>query len=394
MAVYYYIIHACFFREEHVIFDNKMQQDAQEMLRYLLTSLHDTALALQPSADLAPPISDGSQESDCAVSNNDDTVSFGGNASRKRKLLHLRSNRCKVSKTFGKSSPSCMKLTRFFASSNNPTSTEVPDNTKRKVKSQPSRKDSVKDIFEGELVSQTRCYECDSCTRRTELFLDISLAVSSQNLPGFACCSTPEKANQESPSHGARGRDYNRISDVGPFSLSWAISQFCLRENLSGENKYYCEECGHLVEAERSIMFGHLPVVMTFHLNRFTTHSLHGLYSVLSVSKIGGNIAVPLTLSFSTWCTQECQRKDQIYHLFAVVFHTGSSCSSGHYTSCVRGRECRSVAGPDIAKCVENDSDWVHFDDELVELITQQDLMDMLSPLTSSTAYILFYSVK
>lgn len=243
----------------------------------------------------------------------------------------------------------------------------------------------MKEIFEGELVSQTRCYECDGSTRRAEPFLDVSLAVSSAGLPGFPVDATPHIHSSCSP------------CSVGPYSLSWVLSQFCLREKLQGDNKYRCERCGHLAEAERSVMFGHLPLVMTLHLNRFATHSVSRLSSTLAVNKVAGNVAVPLTLKFSSWCTEDCPRRDRVYHLVAVVFHEGSSCLTGHYTTCVRGRECRVVGSrhsPAVAEWIKADcSHWVDFDDEVVRLITQQELIDKLSPLTPSTAYMLFYAI-
>lgn len=386
-----------------------MQQDAQEMLRFLLNSLHETVQAVlyslpspQPPVDLATPTSGLTGDSQERAVVIDDAPSISNLTVRKRKLVLGHRESSKVSKVKRRSASS-RKVTDFFcaesSSDHNSTcveATELSAKTTGKGNTAcPSFKgeedlDFIKATFEGELVSQTRCYECDSWTRRTEPFLDVSIAVSSHSLPGFpGGGSTPLKASSNETFH--RGDTV-----VGPYSLSWALSQFCLREKLRGDNKYCCERCGHLVEAERSVMFGRLPVVMTFHLNRFSTHCMSGLYPGLSVNKIGGNIAIPLTLRFSTWCTQDCSRRDQMYQLFAVIFHTGSSCSSGHYTVCVRGRECVTVSLPAVVvNSINKDTNWVEFDDEVVELMTQQELMDKLSPLTpSSTAYILFYTLS
>ncbi len=40
-------------------------------------------------------------------------------------------------------------------------------------------------------------------------------------------------------------------------------------ERLSGDNKYNCEKCGHLVEAERSITYQKMPNVLSIQINRF-----------------------------------------------------------------------------------------------------------------------------
>ena len=316
------------------------------------------------------------------------------NVSRKRKFPNDKCENQRILESVHrpKSTTTSMKLTNFFSpvKPHKPSPNDLSEvvflrteNCNQLPKREHS--DFIKEMFQGELVSQTRCYECDSFTRRTEPFFDISLPVSSHSLPGFPTSTSPTK------SIGTNHLSSSGL--VGPFSLSWALSQFCLREKLQAENKYCCENCRHLVEAEKSILFGRLPLVMTLHLNRFTTCAMYGLLSNVSVSKIGGNIAVPLSLCFRAWCTQDCPGRDRTYQLFAVVFHTGSSCSSGHYTACVRGRECISVVPPSVASWITNDYNWLHFDDEVVELVTQEELLDMLSPLTTtSTAYILFYT--
>lgn len=375
-----------------------MQQDAQEMLRFLLTSLHDTvqlALSPLPDSDQVDLTLESSLERLVCVS---DTTPVSQLTSRKRKLKLRGQDAHKIPKIAGKGSSSANKITDFFfptsALVSNSNSTPAPQKLVAKPQETTRREkvDFVKDMFEGELVSQTRCYECDSMTRRTEPFLDVSLAVSTRSLPGFPC-STPVKSS-DGAHRRAPSKDLNNVASVGPFSLSWAISQFCLREKLADDNKYLCETCGHLVEAERSVLFSHLPQVMTLHLNRFEMNCTYGLYAGLSVHKIGGNIAVPLTLCFSAWSTPDCVRREVVYQLFAAVFHTGSSCSSGHYTVCVRGRECRALGSQAAVEWIGDDRNWVEFDDEVVEVLSQQELMDRLSPLTPSTAYILFYSAQ
>ena len=382
------------------MFDNKLQQDAQELLRFLLTNLHDifhktlktlSASEATPSPSIAVVVSDGSQ--DVAVM---DLPLSKNIVSRKRQLSHAQNRSYKQQKC---STRKTKKLTDYYSRIDSlQDSTVINCVEKKKEKYAASTEatwngrrehsDFIKKMFQGELVSQTRCYECENFTRRTEPFFDISLPVSSHGLPGFLADYTPVKTKEGTPGC----QMLNRNDQVRPVSLPWALSQFCLREKLDGENKYSCENCKHLVEAEKTVLFGHLPQIMTLHLNRFMAQAGSGLLSNVSVTKIAGNIAVPLALSFSTWCTEDCEERNTMYHLFAVVFHAGSSCSSGHYTACVRGRECLGVVPPPTTSWIKDDNDWVYFDDELVELITQLELRDLLSPLTSLTAYILFYT--
>lgn len=239
-------------------------------------------------------------------------------------------------------------------------------------------------IFQGSLAYETHCFECENTTRRSEHFLDISVPVSTAGFPGFPPLSSPVKT----PS-------FFGASVVGSYSLSWCLSQFALREKLRGDNKYRCDECGRFTEAERSLLFSELPRVMTIHLNRFVAQAWGHSSRGITVSKIGGNVAVPMTLRFKPWTTEDCKGRDKVYGLFAIVFHSGSSCTSGHYTACVR--VCEAVEATCEKDPVERFyNSWLYFDDEVVELLSQNELCSMLSPLSehSSTAYILFYACQ
>lgn len=57
-------------------------------------------------------------------------------------------------------------------------------------------------------------------------------------------------------------------------TLKWAIAQFASVERIVGEDKYFCENCHHYTEAERSLLFDKTPEVITIHLKRFSANSL------------------------------------------------------------------------------------------------------------------------
>ena len=394
-------------REENPLFNNKLQQDAQEMLRFLLTNLQETFASIMKESSSSLQLKDATfpphahqsssepyevidVDSYCEKNNSLHTVALN----RKRKLSSSDNSARKTSKIVKLSkNMTCKKVTEFFSLVKGKSKSEerqplqVVSNPQKKVQNDSSVKmrDFITDSFQGQLAYQTRCYECDGYTRRTEPFLDVSVPVTSTAniLPGFPSEPSPRKTPTKS---------FFSATDVGPYSLSWALSQFALREKLRGDNKYFCDECGHFVEAERSVLFSHLSSVMTIHLNRFSTQ-LWGLSSAVTVSKVGGNLAIPLSLSFKPWCTSDCSSKDRIYQLFAVVFHSGSSCSSGHYTACIRGKECCQLA-PQDAKERFNGNGWIYFDDDQLDYVSQSELLEMMSPLSNSasTVYILFYT--
>lgn len=233
---------------------------------------------------------------------------------------------------------------------------ETSCNTFRECTSSPQTS-CVSTLFQGQLAFLTRCFDCEKYTQTTEPFLHISIPVVSHRLPGFPTVAGHCEAHGDS-------------SSVAPVSLSWCLSSFMARERLAWSNKFWCNCCGHLVEAERSILFSVLPKIFTVHINRFSIQDR-------AVSKVSGSVAVPLSLRLTSWTTQECTSRNSVYCLKAVVLHSGTSCNSGHYTAIVQSAARQ----------------WLHCDDETVTAVSDTAVEELLSPLTTSSVspYILFY---
>jgi len=53
----------------------------------------------------------------------------------------------------------------------------------------------------------------------------------------------------------------------------WILAALDDVERLQDDNKYVCETCSHLVEAERSMHYVTLPQILTLHLKRFAATS-------------------------------------------------------------------------------------------------------------------------
>eukprot|EP00079_Xenopus_tropicalis_P024246 XP_012816808.1 PREDICTED: ubiquitin carboxyl-terminal hydrolase 1 isoform X2 [Xenopus tropicalis] len=173
----------------------------------------------------------------------------------------------------------------------------------------------VEKMFQGKLVLRTRCLECESFTERREDFQDISVPVLE---------SEPPKLEDSS--------DISPDPRLETKTLRWAISQFASVERIVGEDKYFCENCHHYTEAERSLLFDKIPDIVTIHLKCFSANSSE-FDCFGGLSKVNTALLTPLNLSLEEWSTN--QTKD-LYGLFAVVMHSGVTISSGHYTAYVR----------------------------------------------------------
>ncbi|NXO69620.1 UBP1 hydrolase, partial [Phainopepla nitens] len=180
----------------------------------------------------------------------------------------------------------------------------------------------VERLFQGQLVLRTRCLECECFTERREDFQDISVPVQEDEL------SKNEESSEISPEPKTEMK-----------TLKWAISQFASVERIVGEDKYFCENCHHYTEAERSLLFDKMPEVITIHLKCFAASGLEfDCYGGLS--KINTPLLTPLRLSLEEWSTRPT---NDTYGLFAVVMHSGITISSGHYTASVKVGDLQSL---------------------------------------------------
>ncbi|XP_036349886.2 LOW QUALITY PROTEIN: ubiquitin carboxyl-terminal hydrolase 1-like [Ochotona princeps] len=181
----------------------------------------------------------------------------------------------------------------------------------------------VEKLFQGQLVLRTHCLECESLTERREDFQDISAPVQEDEL------SKVEESSEVSPEPKTEMK-----------TLRWAISQFASVERIVGEDKYFCENCHHYTEAERSLLFDKMPEVITIHLKYFAASGLEFDCYGGGLSKINTPLLTPLKLSLEEWSTKPT---NDSYGLFAIVIHSGITISSGHYTASVKVTDLNSL---------------------------------------------------
>ncbi|OXB42428.1 hypothetical protein B1J92_I05522g [Nakaseomyces glabratus] len=195
--------------------------------------------------------------------------------------------------------------------------------------------DFVKDQFEGVLLNRIKCLTCDCVSANEEPFLDFPIEIQ----------------NDEA------------------INIQDTFRSFYQREILCGPNKFYCNECCGLQEAEKTVGFEKLPKTLALHLKRFKCDGIVN-------SKLFNKIEYPLTL---TVCSCFDNSLCKTYELTGVVLHVGASPTHGHYVSI----------------CKHEKYGWLMYDDETIESIPEEAVTSHVGePNNPITAYVLFYSEK
>ncbi|KAE8696012.1 Ubiquitin carboxyl-terminal hydrolase 3 [Hibiscus syriacus] len=159
--------------------------------------------------------------------------------------------------------------------------------------------------FQGILTNETRCLRCETVTARDEAFLDLSLNIEQNS------------------------------------SITGCLKNFSSTETLNAEDKFFCDKCCSLQEAQKRMKIKKPPHIL-------------------------------LKLSNTV------EDADSEYSLFAVVAHVGRGPNHGHYVSLVKSH-----------------NHWLFFDDENVEMIDESAVQTFFGSAQYSSntdhGYILFY---
>ena len=201
-------------------------------------------------------------------------------------------------------------------------------------KTEPSPQHWIHDLFEGTLTSETRCLTCENISQRDEAFLDLSVDLDQHS------------------------------------SVTACLRRFSEEEMLCERNKFHCDNCGGLQEAEKRMKIKRLPKILALHLKRFKyTEDLQRL------QKLFHKVVYPYHLRlFNT--TDDAEDPDRLYELYAVVVHIGGGPYHGHYVAIIKTQ----------------DRGWLLFDDEMVEPVDKSYVRNFFGDRPGlACAYVLFY---
>eukprot|EP00397_Hematodinium_sp_SG-2012_P004162 GEMP01004173.1.p1 GENE.GEMP01004173.1~~GEMP01004173.1.p1 ORF type:complete len:1183 (+),score=250.05 GEMP01004173.1:69-3617(+) len=109
-------------------------------------------------------------------------------------------------------------------------------------------------------------------------------------------------------------------------TLEAALARLVVTEEMTGENRWFCEEAGTKIDAERGVRYEQFPRVLSIHLMRFVYDRL-----TYRRKKLTNDVDIPLRLDLS-----EFNSEAGVYNLAAVCFHTGSG-YGGHYYAWTKG---------------------------------------------------------
>ena len=253
--------------------------------------------------------------------------------------------------------------------------------------------------------------------------------------------------NSERNKGQAKKKMPQRVVGENPLSVTDLLHYFLAPEILSGDNKYYCEKCASLQNAEKTMQIIEEPEYLILTLLRFSYDpKCHVRRKVLAnvslplglklpvqrvasspgvvsrgwsvgveVSDIGENIAKKLKPSGADEVTRP---RLEPCLLSSVVMHSGVSSGSGHYSSYARNvpgsgpsGPCQQSTGDSLVSpqaqlltgesrptVVESDTgksrEWFLFNDSRVTFPSFQSVQKMTSRFPKDTAYVLSYKKR
>ena len=159
-------------------------------------------------------------------------------------------------------------------------------------------------------------------------------------------------------------------------SLPFCLKQYIKKELMSSKDKFYCEKCNSLQEAERQVQLDNIPQVMIIQLKRFK------MYGANQILKLNSLINLPLDINFDFLVGYK--KNYGLYILRAIVIHAGTRGDFGHYFTFVR----------------DSNEGWVLYNDEkcdtysgnIEEFFGNPDESYQFN--NSNCAYLLFYEKK
>ncbi|KAG0238362.1 hypothetical protein BGW42_005595 [Actinomortierella wolfii] len=316
-------------KKENELFRSSMHQDAHEFLMFLMNTIAE---------DVEAEIKKYEKEAEEQLGKMSNGSYSGAGAGSARQLSESMDD---ISVTTANGDEVRIKINGTDPSPDPAQKAESTSTEKSSIHSdstapKPKEKIWVQKLFEGQLTNEIKCLTCEKTTSRAESFMDLSIDIEQNS------------------------------------SVTSCLRQFSASEMLCHKDKFYCDECCGLQEAEKRMKIKQLPNILSLHLKRFKYQEALQKYVKLSY-----RVAFPMELRlFNT--VDDMEDPDRIYDLFAFVVHIGSGPHHGHYVAVVK-----------------NGDKWLLFDDDTVETIEETDIHKYFGDSAQlGSGYVLFYEAR
>ena len=145
---------------------------------------------------------------------------------------------------------------------------------------------------------------------------------------------------------------------------------------MSSKDKFYCDKCNSLQEAERQVQLENIPQIMIIQLKRFK------MLSGTKIKKLNSMINIPLDINFDFLVKDK--KKYGLYYLRSIVVHSGSGGDYGHYFTIARNIKDNWI--------LFNDEKCIPFNGNFEEFYGNPDETYQFN--NSQCAYLLFFARK
>ncbi|KYR02447.1 peptidase C19 family protein [Tieghemostelium lacteum] len=220
----------------------------------------------------------------------------------------------------------------------------------------------VTKMFGGKISTSIICRQCKTNSTKIEDFLELPLSFGS-----------------------------NLQTDGQIVELEQMIKDFLSDEALEGDNKYFCDHCKSLQDADKSISIIQSPQHLILVIKRF-----YFSRQLKSVSKILNPVDYPFEITLKSVIPPTLEENQQepkpntkpksieeLYSLYSVIMHSGRSVNHGHYYNYSKSSDN-----------ISNSSDWCMFNDSSVSIADQKSFVNISKRFHTDVPYILFYSKK
>ncbi len=272
------------------------QHDSQEFLIYLLDQLHEELK--RPTLQLE---SNESEEEESEMDNQSNRSKSLSESTEKEEMLSSDES-IDSYETCGTDAESRDSL-HYSDADETLVKSKESDKHKQFYNKKPIFSSIISELFEGKIINQVKCLECNNLSKTTEPFQHLSLPIPSKEYiqASQEKISTAHLKNLDDSSDTLTYQNSNNSGWLNwmfgfmkgyfwsdTIQLTDCLSAFFSDDDLKDDNMYNCEKCKKLTNGVKYSKILKLPEILIIQLKRFR-HDM-SIYS----SKINSYIAFPM----------------------------------------------------------------------------------------------------